>query len=122
MRKSNGWAERGTEIVRAEQERRPSPFLPCPHPKESLRMQNDVGGFEFRVDSLSGAVDFRHGLNVYCAACKMHLPPEHPVAREAVMYYLSHNPAAKLARAVGQGLGIQGTRRPALGAERKADV
>ena len=122
-RRSNGWAARGAEIIRAEQERRPSPLLPCAHPKESLRMRNTVGGFEFTVDALTGtATHFRHGLVVRCAECGNDLDPQSRVAREAVMFYLANNPAAKLARIVGHGLGVRGTRRPALEAERKADV
>jgi hypothetical protein len=85
-------------------------------------MKNAVGGFEFQQDILTGGVEFRHGLVVACVACGKDLDPESSVAREAVMFYLSHSPAAKLARVVGQGLGIRGTRRPALGVERKADV
>ena len=85
-------------------------------------MRNTVGGFEFTVDSLSGSVDFRHGLVVRCIACGNDLDPASRVAREAVMFYLANNPAAKAARMVARGLGVRGTRRPALEAERKADA
>lgn len=68
-------------------------------------------GFTFKQDAWTGAVEFDHGLVVHCTTCDQHLSPEDPVAREAVMFFLSHNGAAKLARVVGRGLGLTGTRR-----------
>ena len=121
VRRSNGWAERGREIIAAERAGEPSPLLP--HSHGPFRVYSTIGGFEFHMSADTGQLnEFRHGLAVQCVACGQHLPEDSPVARRQVEAYLVHSPAARAARSLGRHLGIQGTRRPALGAERKADV
>ena len=121
MRRSNGWAEKGREIVAAERDRRPSPLIP--HVHGPFRVWSEIGGFEFRMSATTGGLEeFRHGLVVQCVACAQRLPEDSPVARRQVEAFLVNSPAARAARSLGQHLGIRGTRRPALGAERKADV
>lgn len=117
MATPKAWVEAGARAIQRDQDR----ALACPHPRDTLLIRNILGGMEFRVTD-GGPVEFRHGLEIVCGRCKQVLPDTDPLAREAVSFYLANSGAAKLARIVGRGLGIQGTRRPALGAEREADV